>query len=408
MLIAILRQALDTMWQHRRWAALTMFGIVWGTASVVLLVGWGVGVHAMLERSMQKVGKNLVYVWPGRIGEDVSPAEERRKLWIDLEDVDAVRGSAHTIAVASAEIQAWVRARYGSSGRTVDLRGVEVVMKDLRGLSLAAGRFFSPDDVRLERRVAVIGEKARERLLGARPVLGESLNLSGQSFTVIGLFEPVGAQLNRDGADLDEQIWIPLSTAKVLLAREHIDRILIRAKERRLNDQLKREVRAILADRLHVSPHDEEAIFMLSIMEYLAGFDSVFATLNVFLMLLAVGTLAIGGIGVMNMMLVSVNERRREIGLRLAVGARRDQVVAQFLVETLAITLVGGLSGLTLGVAGCLVLGRLPKDVIPVPEIVPSVVVAAIGVTVVVGLLSGIGPAWRTAGIDPAESLRAE
>jgi putative ABC transport system permease protein len=143
-------------------------------------------------------------------------------------------------------------------------------------------------------------------------------------------------------------------------------------------------------------------------VDILSGFDSVFTVQKIFLIVLAIGTLLIGGIGVMNMMLVSVNERRREIGLRLAVGARRLDVVGQLLVETRVITLLGGAAGLSLGLLGCAVLGLLPRDVIPVPVVVPGVVVLAIVVTTAVGVASGLAPAWRAALVDPSESLRSE
>lgn len=409
MLWEIIRQALDTMRLHRRWAALTMFGTVWGTASVVLLVGWGVGAHRMTDTGIQKVGKNLVYIIPGRVGEDLSPADERRVLHFEMHDVDAVRASARRVELASAEVLAFVLARYGANNRLVDVRGVEPVMQDLRGVTLAAGRFISADDVRFQRRVAVIGQTARQRLLGARPVLGQRLDLNGRSFEIVGLLDRVGTQLSRNRTETDEQIWIPVTTAQTLDDRgNYVDMIIARPSDRRFNEDLKHEVRAVLARRLHVAPSDEEAVFIVSMIDILSTFDSVFTFLNVFLIVLATTTLFIGGIGVMNMMLVSVNERRREIGLRLAVGALRRHVVGQFLVETLVITLVGGFVGLSLGLLGCAVLGGLPKDVIPVPVILPQVIVLALVVTTVVGVVSGIAPAWRAASVDPSETLRVE
>jgi putative ABC transport system permease protein len=409
MLWEIIRQALDTMRLHRRWAALTMFGTVWGTASVVLLVGWGVGAHRMTDTGIQKVGKNLVYIIPGRVGEDLSPADERRVLHFEMHDVDAVRASARRVELASAEVLAFVLARYGANNRLVDVRGVEPVMQDLRGVTLAAGRFISADDVRFQRRVAVIGQTARQRLVGARPVLGQRLDLNGRSFEIVGLLDRVGTQLSRNRTETDEQIWIPVTTAQTLDDRgNYVDMIIARPSDRRFNEDLKHEVRAVLARRLHVAPSDEEAVFIVSMIDILSTFDSVFTFLNVFLIVLATTTLFIGGIGVMNMMLVSVNERRREIGLRLAVGALRRHVVGQFLVETLVITLVGGFVGLSLGLLGCAVLGGLPKDVIPVPVILPQVIVLALVVTTVVGVVSGIAPAWRAASVDPSETLRVE
>lgn len=408
MLLTIIRQALFTMQSHRRWAALTMFGIVWGTASVVLLVGWGIGVHEMVDRGLQKVGKNLVFVLPGRVGEDLSPADDRRTLTFDIEDAEAVRTASRHAELVAAEVDLWLYVRRGTTGRNVDVRGIEPVTQALRGVAVVAGRFITPDDVRFRRRVAVIGQTARVRLLGSRPAVGATLNLGGQSFDVVGLLDRIGTQLARHRTEIDEQIWIPVSTAMTLSGQEHVSAIVTRPRERALNDTLKSELRRILARRLHVSPADEEAVFIISLVDMLSGFDSVFVALNVFMVILAVGTLLIGGIGVMNMMLVSVNERRREIGLRLAVGARRRDVVAQFLAETLVITLVGGGVGLVLGLAACMVLGMLPSDIAPVPAIVPEVAGLAIVVTLLVGMASGSGPAWQAARVDPAESLRAE
>ena len=408
MLFATIRQALDTMRVHRRWALLTMFGIIWGTASVVLLVGWGVGVEGMVERGMQKIGKNLVYVFPGRVGEDLSPADDRRVLTFDLDDAAAVRAGARRADLVSAEISLWMYVRHGATGRTVDVRGIEADMQPLRGTRLAAGRFISPDDVRFRRRVAIIGQTARSRLLGGRPVIGQTLNLEGVSFEIIGLLERVGTQLTRNRSETDEQVWIPITSAMSLRGNEHIDLMVVRATERRFNDDLKREVRAVLSRRLYVPPSDEEAVFIVSMIDILSGFDAVFAVQNVFLVILATGTLIIGGIGVMNMMLVSVNERRREIGLRLAVGARRREVVLQFLIETLVITLVGGFAGLSFGLFGCAALGRLRSDIVPVPVIVPQIAVLALAITTAVGLAAGTGPAWQAARVDPAESLRDE
>jgi putative ABC transport system permease protein len=409
MFFEIIRQALYTMRLHRRWAALTMFGIVWGTASVVLLVGWGVGAQRMVDRGLQKVGKNLVYIMAGRIGADLSPADERRVLHLEMDDADAVRASARRVEVASAEVLQFMLARYGAESRIIDVRGIEPSMQQLRGTTLAAGRFISADDVRFQRHVAVIGQTARQRLLGPRPAVGQRIDLNGRSFEVIGLLTRVGTQLSRNRTETDEQIWIPVTSAQTLADRgDHIDLILVRPPDRRFNEELKREVRTVLARRLHVSPADEEAVFIISLIDMLSGFDSVFTFLKVFLIVLATTTLFIGGIGVMNMMLVSVNERQREIGLRLAVGARRRDVVGQFLAETLVITVVGGAAGITGGVLGCSVLGLLEGDLVPVPVIVPPVIVLALVVTLVVGVVSGIGPAWRAAGFDPAETLRVE
>jgi len=385
-----------------------MFGIVWGTASVILLVGWGVGSQRMTDEGMQKVGKNLVFVWAGRIGEDLSPADERRTVQFDFDDLEALRKSSRRVELLSGENFAFAHVRYRSTGRIVDVRGIEPVMKELRGVTVASGRFISPDDVKFRRRVAVIGQTARERLLGPRPAVGERITINGQRFQIIGLLDRVGAQLSRNRTLLDEQVWVPITSLMTLLGNEHLDNMVMRPYRREQNAALKSEVRAILARRVHVSPTDEEAVFIVSLIDFLSGFDAVFRFMNTFLFLLAVGTLSIGGIGVMNMMLVSVNERRQEIGLRLALGAQRRDVVGQFLIETLVITLVGGAVGLAFGLGSCVALGAIPGDIVARPVILPQIVVLAVVTTTLVGVISGIAPAWRAAAVDPAESLRAE
>ena len=407
MLRMVLKQALLTMRLHRLWAGLTMFGIVWGTASVVLLFGWGVGVHGLVNRGLEKVGKDLMFVQAGRIGDDLSPADQRRALSFELEDVDAVRAHARRLDLASAEMRQWFQVRRGTRGKNYDVRGIEAPMFALRGVRLAAGRALSPDDVQFGRRVAVLGSKGRAELFADGAAVGSRIDVQGQTFRVVGVLEPVGAQLARDGPLIDEQIWIPITTARTIMRDDSVRVIVVRPTDRRYNEDLKRELRRVLTARLHVSPTDEEAVFIFSMIDTIAGFDRVFRALRVFLVVLATTTLLIGGIGVMNMMLVAVRERRAEIGLRRALGARRHHVVGQFLAETLVVTLVGGALGLAFGIGCSGLLGLLPGDTVPVPVLVPRIIVLAITVTTLVGVVSGSVPAWRAAGVDPAETLRS-
>jgi putative ABC transport system permease protein len=414
-ILAAARQALFTLRLQRLRTALTLFGIGWGTASVVFLLAWGQGLSLTLEQGFQRAGRDLAMAFAGRVGEQFTPASDRRELWLKRADAEALARKAHLAGPVGAEVDAFLPVAFGARAFTENVRGSEVANLELRGVVVAQGRPLSRADVDHRRRVAVLGHDVAERLLGAEGGVGSRIRVAGRSFEVIGLFERVGTQLWRDSAPIDEQIWLPITSFYPLVSQrwqayadqEVVENVLFRFPGRRLYDASKAEVRSILAERLRVSPTDEEAIYVISPADALRGvpLDAMRGVLFV----LAVATLGIGGIGVMNMMLDSVHERRNEIGVRLAVGARRREVVGQFLVETLAMTSVGGLSGIALGVAACAALSipDLP-DLIPVPLLSARIVALALGVMAGVGAAAGVLPAWRAARVDPAEILRAE
>jgi putative ABC transport system permease protein len=293
-----------------------------------------------------------------------------------------------------------------------DVRGVEPRHMVLRGTRIAAGRAISQADLNSRRRVAVLGDGARKRLLGPRGRIGDTIHILGTPYSVIGFFARVGTQLARDFDEVDEQVWIPITTLLAIGPRygtdhEVIDLITLRARDRSEFDALVEEVRAILARRLSVSPGDKEAIIVVSPIQALRNVP--LGQMRGLLFILAAATLVIGGIGILNMMLDAVQERSQEIGVRLAVGARRRDVVGQFFLETLVVTAVGGLTGLSLGVASCWALSRLQvPDVVPVPILQPWIVWLALGVMSAVGFASGVVPAWRASRVEPSITLRTE
>jgi putative ABC transport system permease protein len=229
---------------------------------------------------------------------------------------------------------------------------------------------------------------------------------------VVGVLERLGTQLGRDGDEIDDQAWIPLSTFHTLWPAAFttdlvVNTIVMRMRDRRLIDETEREVRGILAGRLGVSASDEEAILLWSPLRTLETIP--LDRMNAINFILAAATLLVGGIGVLNMMLESVHERRQEIGVRLAVGARRRDVVTQFFLETLALVAIGGLSGAAIGVGLCLAMGSLSvPDLVPVPVLRVDSIVIALGVMSAVGAGAGVVPAWRAARVDPALTLRQE
>ena len=412
MIPEVVRQALRLLWAHRSRALLTIFGLVWGTASVILLVSWGAGNKAMIERGFFRAGKNMGEVWAGRVSEQFTPAVDRRYLWFTYADVELLRKRARLPEKVGAELWEMLPVAFRQRGLSVDVRGMDPEATQIRGAPVAAGRNIRRSDLEHRRRVAVVGYRMRERLLGADGGIGSWIRIGGKPFKVVGLLDRVGTQLSRDRMELDDHIWIPITTMQAHWPRWWtqefvVSKILYRMRDRHLMDETEREVRAILARRLRADPDDKEAVGIFSSIKILNTIP--LDEMNALLFILAAATLVIGGVGTLNMMLDSVFDRRQEIGVRLAVGARRRDIVWQFFLETLTITTLGGLVGVALGVGSCWLLASLEtQDLIPVPILDGRIILIALGVLGVVGLLAGVIPAWRASRIDPALTLRME
>ena len=405
-------QALRLLWAHKGRAALTLFGLVWGTASVIFLMGWGEGVTLMLERGFERTGKNLGQAWAGRISEDFTPAIDRRYLWFTSEDLERLRRRARLPEIVAGETQEFMPVAYRQRAINVDTRGVEPQGIQIRGVSIASGRAINFSDVKHRRRVVLLGHKTRSKLLGAEGEVGSWIRVAGTPFKVVGILARVGTQLGRDGDEIDDQAWVPLSTFQAQWPRSWTDdawveKILYRMPGRHMMEETEQEVRAILAEGLGVSPTDEEAVRIWSPMELLSQLP--LDQMRGLMFVLATATLVIGGVGTLNMMLDSVHERRQEIGVRLAVGARSRDILVQFFLETFTIVSLGGLLGVALGGTICALLARLDvPDMVPVPVVELRIIVIAIAVMSAVGVFAGVVPAWRAARVDPAVTLRMD
>lgn len=412
-----LREALRLLRSQPMRTALTLFGLVWGTAAVIFLVSWGRGLQSMMEVAFARAGKNMVFIVADKVKEDFSPAADRRYLWFIAEDVAALRRRAHTVDLVAGETSLFRVGSFGPRSASLNIRGVEPENFAIRGVHLAEGRAISRADGTLRRRVAVIGH-ATQRKLGAR--VGEWIRLGGTPFLVVGTLARVGTQLARDGPLIDDQVWVPLSTHQVLwhnpfVADDVINLILVRMKDKRLLDATKSEARAILAERLRVSPDDDEAVLMFSPEEVLRTIP--LDQQGALYVMIGGTTLAIGGIGILALMLDAVRERRREIGVRLAVGGRPRDVLVQFFLESSLLFAFGGGLGVAFGAGGALLLGSEwlraglnpdLRDLVPVPQLSADVILLALGVMASVALVAGVVPAWRAMKIDPALTLRAD
>jgi putative ABC transport system permease protein len=415
-----LREALQLLRAQPLRSLLTLFGLVWGTAAVIFLLSWGLGLRTMLDTSFQRAGRNLVQTWAGRISEDFSPAVDRRWLWYTQDDVEALRARARELDLVAGETRRFVPVAFRGRAMSLQVRGMEPAGVEIRGVSAASGRLITREDVELGRRVVVIGQRARDRLLGAEGRIGSWVRIDGTSFQVVGVLARVGTQLSRDGPEIDDQLWVPLSAHLALwpnpwLPVDMLSAIVARAKDRGRIEIAEVELRRVLAERLGVASDDEEAVPVFSPLLMLKRIPV--DQQNAVQLLIALTTLLVGGIGILAMMLDSVQERRAEIGVRLALGARRRDVLRQFLWEGVAIVALGGALGVALGLGGALFLGsdafrgRIPpalRDLVPIPEPSAAVVLLAVSAMAVVALAAGLVPAWRAARVDPAETLRVE
>ncbi len=415
------RQALLLLRVHPLRSMLTLFGLAWGTAAVVFLSSWGLGLREMNERAFQRAGRNVIMVWAGRISDDFRPAADRRFLWFTREDVAAVRERARLPDSVAGETRTHVPAAFGSRAMNFEVRGVEPEGIAIRGAHLTAGRFISRSDVEHQRRVVLIGHRARGRLLGPEGHVGSVVRLGGLPFRVVGVLQRVGTQLARDGDEIDDQIWVPLTTHIALwpnrsgIDADLINTILVRFGDRRLLDDTESEVRAILSRRLGVAGDDREAVQAFSPVGMLRRIP--IDQQNVLNLVISATTILIGGVGVLSMMLDAVRERRSEIGIRLAVGAQRRDILFQFFLETAILIGIGGVLGIVFGISASLVLASdglragIPpalNDLIPVPRLSPSTIGLAVLVLTATGVLSALVPARRAAEVDPAVTLRCE
>jgi putative ABC transport system permease protein len=414
----ILRQAFATFRAHKMRTFLTMFGIVWGIASVILLVGLGRGFSVDQKKHMESLGKDLVILWGGRTSSQVGGRAAGREIHLNVDDAELIRSECYQVKNVSPELRRTIPevSQYNLANRGVV--GMWPSYQNFRALQIADGRLITDDDERQGRRVLVLGSKAYRQLFPGQPAIGATVLVQSVPYLVVGTLQEKKQNANYSGPDND-YLFAPYSAVSrdfppptkpgAGITRGYLDDIVFEVGDPEEHEAAVLQVRRTLARVHHFDATDKDALFIWDTMDGAKMLDKIFGVVTIFFGCVAIVTLCLGGIGVMNIMLVSVTERTREIGTRKAMGATKRDILRQFFAESAMLTVVSGILGLTFGMGTCAALESLPlPDFVPHPIVSWISIVASIFTLSLITVTAGMYPAQRAADMTPVESLRYE
>ena len=413
----LLIQTLSALWETKLRSFLTMFGIVWGITSVILLVGLGIGFSVDQREHLRTIGTDIAILFGGKTGAQAGGYAAGRDIRLTVDDAIAIQQQASLVKTVSPEIRRTVAevSQWNASSRAV--RGVWPEYQRFRSLTVEQGRLMNEQDEAEGRRVIILGAEANRQLFPGKEVIGQPLQVAGYSYTVIGVLQKKKQNGSYGSGPDNTQLFVPYAAMardfpppeRPGVVRGYVNNIVVEPVSAELHEQALLQVQHILAERHHYDPDDKEALWVWDTLDGAKFTERIFGVMTLFFGAVAVLTLALGGIGVMNIMLVAVTERTREIGVRKALGARATDIRKQFLVESAIITLVSGVGGLLLGVGTCLAMRFIPlPDFVPHPVISPAAIIASLSTLTLITLLAGTYPALRAAKLSPMECLRTE
>jgi putative ABC transport system permease protein len=403
-LAILIRLAMQSILKNRTRAMLTMLGIVIGVAAVIVMVAVGYGARSRIREQINNLGTNMIVITPGASTTGGVSQGAQAFATLTLEDAEKIRSQSQTVVAVSPVIvgRSQVIAP-GGNWRTA-INGVDTDYQVIRDWQTDSGAFFGPEDVRAARSVAVLGRTVAQRIFAGSDPVGQEIQIAALRFKVTGVLAPKGQTAS--GSDSDDVILVPYTTAATrLTGRPRIPQILASAASAGDIPAAQQEISTLLRESHHISGDDDDDFTVRNQTDLATAAESSTRVMTLLMAAIASISLLVGGIGIMNIMLVSVTERTREIGIRLAIGARGSDVLIQFLVESIVMGILGGVVGLAFGFASAKVLAHFTgwETVIS-----PLVMIVAVGFSGAVGVFFGFYPARKAAALNPIEALRYE
>jgi putative ABC transport system permease protein len=408
-LIASTRIALRALRVNGTRSLLTMLGIIIGVAAVIAMVGVGAGATARIQEQIQSIGSNLIMVLPGSISSNGVRLGSGAVVTLTEDDAKAIAAECPSVAAVAPTVRGGVQIVYGSSNWATSAQGVTPDYMTIRDSTMMSGQFFTNQDVDAAAKSAVLGETVAKNLFGDSDPTGQVVIIKNVPFTVVGVLTPKGQ--SPSGQDQDDVILLPISTAKQKVLGNNkanaksVASLMVQAIGPQAMDQALQEMTALLRERHKIQPGVEDDFTVRNLTEVFAAQESSAQVMSILLGAIASVSLIVGGIGIMNIMLVSVTERTREIGLRQAVGAKTRDILSQFLVEAVTLSLLGGIIGIVVGLTASLLISYFAQWS---TQVSPLSVLMAFVFSALVGVFFGYYPARKAAFMDPIEALRYE
>jgi len=410
----LLRDTIATLWAHKRRTLLTMFGIAWGIIAITLMVAAGEGLGRGIERQQENFGKDVMIIFAGRTSLQAGGTRSGRVVhWME-DDYIEVAKEAPACKYVLPELGNNVKVHSAFNSGDLDTVGSLPPFTEIRSIAVAEGRFYNYEDNEEGRRVAFLGSDAKKQLFAEREALGQTVELNGIPYTVIGVMKTKDQNSSYDGVDI-RKIFIPFTSMardfpnKPPAFEHSIDRLLAAPWSLETHPRCVKQIRRALGRLHNFDPRDEEAASIWDTVKAAQARRMIFVGMEVFMGAVGVATIFLGGLGVMNVMLVSVRERTREIGVRKALGATRESILKQFFLETVFVVVLSGGAGLIISYGICGLVNLLPKipffDGLDASWKLAALTVSLLGL---IAVLSALYPANRAASVDPIEALRFE